>query len=239
MATQGWYNHYDDPDEFWDEEPLVVGGNPQTGAAPPSVQPPDSPQPQVGSSFVSMDLDGGFLPVRIEFNARWGRYVAPHEACDELMRAYRKSVHLRFERLYSGRRRPTPQEVSVDAVPDRRTMFMVLLETGTWDQYCEVSSSMMSSGATYRIHGTAVTGGVPAVTVTADRMYLKSFEIRSDWIAVAHPDQISDELLRCADQIRLRRPRFGVDRDYSRYSEEDLKFSLDRHRSRLIDEKLG
>ncbi|MFC6011526.1 YbaB/EbfC family nucleoid-associated protein [Nocardia lasii] len=22
MATQGWYNHYDDPDEFWDEAPL-------------------------------------------------------------------------------------------------------------------------------------------------------------------------------------------------------------------------
>ncbi len=23
MATSGWFNHYDDPDEFWDEEPLV------------------------------------------------------------------------------------------------------------------------------------------------------------------------------------------------------------------------
>lgn len=23
MATGGWFNHYDDPDEFWDEEPLT------------------------------------------------------------------------------------------------------------------------------------------------------------------------------------------------------------------------
>lgn len=23
MATEGYYNHYDDPDEYWDDEPLV------------------------------------------------------------------------------------------------------------------------------------------------------------------------------------------------------------------------
>ncbi|MFE9785235.1 hypothetical protein ACFYO7_07645 [Nocardia salmonicida] len=36
MATSGWFNHYDDPDEFWDEEPLVRRRPPhtETGESP-------------------------------------------------------------------------------------------------------------------------------------------------------------------------------------------------------------
>lgn len=40
MAVQGWYNHYDDPDEFWDEEPLEVPRS-SVGSAP--VAPATSP----------------------------------------------------------------------------------------------------------------------------------------------------------------------------------------------------
>ncbi|MFE6922753.1 hypothetical protein ACFVAV_17070 [Nocardia sp. NPDC057663] len=33
VASQGWYNHYDDPDEYWDDEPLVVQRPFRTDAA--------------------------------------------------------------------------------------------------------------------------------------------------------------------------------------------------------------
>lgn len=38
MTAKGWYNHYDDPEEFWDEEPLV-----RPSLTPPAVTPQHNP----------------------------------------------------------------------------------------------------------------------------------------------------------------------------------------------------
>ncbi|WUA09521.1 hypothetical protein OG225_07510 [Nocardia sp. NBC_01377] len=112
---------------------------------------------------------------------------------------------------------------------------MVLLETRTWEQYASVSSGVVDSGR-YRASGRiAVDGGHP-VTVTADRTYVRSIEVRSDWAATAHLDAIGDEILWCADQIRSMRPRFVPRGDYSRHTDADLEEQLDRHRLRLLDE---
>ncbi|MFI5719663.1 hypothetical protein [Nocardia sp. NPDC051750] len=137
----GFFNHYDDPDEFWDEGPMV----PLTPAARPPVAPPEPPAatpthrnradtpepPKSGSPFVSMEVDRGFLPTRITIGAGWVHQVAPHEVGDELMRAYHKAAADRLEHVYLSGRWPTPQEVFESAVPDRRTIMMMLLETAS------------------------------------------------------------------------------------------------------------
>ncbi|MEU4648029.1 hypothetical protein [Nocardia fluminea] len=182
-----------------------------------------------------MELDGGMLPIRVDFRAGWSRYVAPNEVGDELMLAYRASVSTRFARLYAERRRPSPQEVSDNAVPDLRTMLCVLLETDTWDQF-SATSSAMNVGSNHEVGGRSIAADRPALTVWADRRYIRSIGVQSGWAAAAHPEQITDEILWCAEVIRSQRPIFHPQRDYSRYSVEDLQFQLDRHRLRLLEE---
>lgn len=264
MATQGWFNHYDDPDEFWDDEPLTqrkapwdsTNGSADRHSTPPTAQefrtnsslwPESLPRnagavnerkQRSGSSFVSMDIDHGFLPVRLDFRAGWSRYVAPHEVSAELMLAYRDAVATRLAHAYSGHARPSRREISENAVPDRRTMLMVLLETETWEQFSAVSSSM-NCGSWHEVSGHVMDYGGRPVSLTGNRRYLRSITVQPTWAAVVHTDQIADEILWCSDIIREQRPRFSPRGDYSRYSDEDLEYGLDRHRIRLLNERVG
>ncbi|WP_433196283.1 hypothetical protein ACQP1G_43830 [Nocardia sp. CA-107356] len=262
MAVQGFYNHYDDPDEFWDDAPLDrqrPNRTPAAAAPTPTVPKPEPPlsqptsrraeqrnqeakpplePPSTGSSFASMELDRGFLPVRIEFSSGWSRSVGPHEVAEELMLAYRGAVSLRLARLYSSGRWPSPQEVSDTAVPDHRTVLMLLLDTETWEQYSDVSSRMIRD-AGYDVYGSVVFHDEHPVRVSADRTYLQSITVWPEWAGSAESYQIADEILWCADQIRSLRPRFEVRGDYSRYADADLEYHLDRHRERLFDERVG
>jgi hypothetical protein len=185
-----------------------------------------------------MELDRGCLPVRVAMSPQWNSYVAPHEVGDELMAAYRAAVSKRMQQLCFSGRWPTPQEISDAATPDLRTILMVLLETRTWEQYSSVSSSMINGGQ-YQASGQVMVHGEHPVTVTADRTYLRSINVRSDWAATAHPDKIGDEILRCAEKIGSMRPKFTARGDYSRYADADLEYQLDRHRLRLLDERMG
>lgn len=76
MAGTGFHNHYDDPDEFWDEEPLEI--RPRTTTPPEPAHRPIVPEladvPPVNrapspsasrSSILSMRLDSGFLPIQV------------------------------------------------------------------------------------------------------------------------------------------------------------------------------
>lgn len=244
----GFFNHYDDPDEFWDEEPLVPvtpAAQPRTPPAAPSkppgqMQPPRSradasEPPRTGSPFVSMEVDHGFLPTRITIGAGWVHQVAPHEAGDELMRAYHEAAADRLQRLYSSGRWPTPQEVFESAVPDRRTIMTMLLETATWDEYSSLQR-MIVKDAVLDVFGKTVVNGERPVGVTADRHYVLSIRIGSWWAASVDPYAIVDEILWCADEIRALRTGFVPDRDYSSYSDADLEYHLKRHREQLIEE---
>jgi len=248
----GFFNHYDDPDEFWDEEPLVPIGPPAQPRTSPAATPPVPPapdpraatperdidgseRPQVGSQLVSMEIDRGFLPTRIDFAASWSRHVAPNEAGEELMRAYRKAASERLQRAYSSDRWPTPQEIFESAVPDRRTTMMVLLETASWNEYSDVQRKIIRD-AVVDVFGNVSVNGEHPVAVTADRHYVQSIRVASWWAASTDPQRIADEILACAPQIRAARPRFEPSRDYSRFSDEDLEYHLKHHREQLIEE---
>ncbi|WP_280501936.1 hypothetical protein [Nocardia farcinica] len=41
MATRGWFNHYDDPDEYWDDEPLIAAPATPRQMPPPRLRDSD------------------------------------------------------------------------------------------------------------------------------------------------------------------------------------------------------
>ena len=253
MSVQGFYNHYDDPDEFWDEEPLqpldrsprdsgsaAISPTPVAAPTPASNPTPKPPRDAMspGSSFVTMHLDNGLLPVRVELSRQWSRYVEPQDSGLELMRAYQNAIAQRIaERCATSRTIPTLQSISDGAVPPRRTMLMVLLETDSWEQY-QATTSALVGRAEYRAHSNAMIYGEPAVVITADRVRLASITVRQDWAQRVMPEDIADEILWCAEQIRSLRPNLRVSKDYSRYSDEDLEFNLARHSQRLFEDRI-
>ncbi|WP_280459083.1 hypothetical protein [Nocardia carnea] len=161
--------------------------------------------------------------------------MAPHEIGDELMRAYHKAAADRLERVYSSGHWPTPQEVFESAVPDRRTIMIMLLEKATWGEYTSIQRSIVK-GAVLDAFGKIAVNGERPVAVTADRHYLQSIRIGSWWSASADPHTIVDEVLWCVEQIRAARARPVPRHDYSRYGDDDLEYHLKRHREKLIEE---
>jgi hypothetical protein len=248
MATSGWFNHYDDPDEFWDEEPLVVGRQaPPHLASAPAVPSPQVVRPEPSrsestvasssSTFATIQVDPGFLPVHIELSRQWSRYVEPQQVSDELMRAYQGSV---LDRLSHDIPPKKPQQQSLrlpGMVPPRRQIAMLLLEAETWDEYQNICSTVVGRGV-IRAVGREQNYGQPSVAVTADRMKLTSFVVQPSWASRVEPMRIVDEVLRCSEDIRSRRPDLQPKNDYSRYSDEDLEFHRERHYRRLFEERI-
>jgi hypothetical protein len=298
MAQGPWFNHYDDPDEYWDDdEPLS-----KSTKTPPSIPPAPAPsiptsshramtpasadpweQPQstsfpsqagqsvprsnggapgdnhpysrgdakrsdqlddtvvntwnlAGSSFASMQLDRGLLPIKIDLDRQWSYQVQPHEYETELLKAYDRAIAQELARILSSRSFLPDGGFDIDCgVPDRRTQLVILLETPRWSEYQVTLDAMIAKNG-HRVTGRTLYQGEPAVHMTADRMRINSINIRSGWAGPLDPAVIVDELLWCADQIRSQRPKFNVRGDYSRYSVEDLEFQHDQHVRSLLEQ---
>lgn len=238
------------PDEFWDEEPLVA----QTQASrplPPPADPCSTPQAAAPeavraespgsapwkSTFVTIQVDSRFLPVRIDLSRQWSRYVEPAQVADELMRAYRGAVADRVTQDVPPKR-PHRQPLRLPGmVPSRRQMTMLLLEAETWDEYQLICSTVVGGGAIQAV-SREQDHGCPVVAVTADRMKLKSLVVQPSWVSRVEPMRIVDEVLRCCEEIRSVRPDMQPKNNYSRYSDEDLEFHRARHHGRLYEERI-
>lgn len=256
--TGGFFNHYDDPDEFWDEEPLTPrrsgSANSHTTQIPhPTPRSSQSPTPRPepvraastsprahsgstaaanspaapGSSFATIEVDRGLLPIQLRLSRQWHRYVNAGEAGDELMRAYKRSVESCLGKLLTGEFR------HACSFPDRRTVLMLLLDTSSWAEYREVQKRIRTRG-TFDVHGRAVIDGRAGMSISADCFQIKSIYVWPEWARNANPLDLADELLSLADRVRELRPAFPVRGDYSRYSDEDLEFHHSRHRDYLI-----
>ncbi|MFX0580420.1 hypothetical protein [Nocardia nepalensis] len=299
----GFYNHYDDPDEFWDDdEPLTKAAKPAQGTPP--TPPPTTPinpnlatspvtanrpaapweQPQhtlfptqgggqsrsrprieesevyrasqrgyvkpgnelqdslvntwklAGSSFASMQLDRGLLPIRIDLDRHWSRYIQPHEYGTEFLKAYELAIAQELSRILSSRSFLPDGGLDLDCgVPDRRTQLMILLETPRWSEYQDKLDAMIAKNE-YLVNGRMLYQGEPAMLMTADRMRINSVTIWSGWAETVDPATLVDELLWCADQVRNQRPQFRVWGDYTRYSVSDLEFQHDQHVRSLLEQ---
>lgn len=256
--TTGWFNHYDDPDEFWDEEPLIPkqrgSSNSQLAQippVPPTPQPPTAwPEPDravsihprshsdsitaahsqaaPGSSFATIEVDRGLLPTQLRLSPQWHRHVNASDAGDELMRAYRKSVDTCVRRFLTGELR------HACPVPDRRTVLLLLLDTSNWAEYRETQRRILTRGV-FDAYSQPYIDGKPGMSIKADCFQIKSIYVWPEWARNAHPMDLVDEFLSLADRVRELRPTFPVRGDYSRYSDEDLEYHHSRHREHLIE----
>ncbi|MFC9897983.1 hypothetical protein ACFVMC_30190 [Nocardia sp. NPDC127579] len=215
------FNHYDDPwDDEWDEAPLV-----------PS-RPPAHPPP--ASTYASMVLDRGLLPISLRLSPHWHDRVAGEDAADELLRVYESTVEATLFEAMSTGQFAGGEFRHACGFPDRRTVLALLLEASSWPDYRAVQDEIATRNR-FEVHGRAQVDREPVVTLRADCFQVRTLEIWPEWAERAAVAEIADEVLCCADQIRSLRPAYRVRGDYSRYSDEDLEYHHLRHREYLIE----
>lgn len=245
MAAQGFYNHYDDPDEYWDEEPLearhAVSPRPTPAFAEPVPPAPilhdaEGSASSSGSSFATMQLDSGFLPTRVDLSAGWDRYVQPHQVGEELLRAYKAATVQQFAPILAAGKWLAGDWSGVECgIPPRRTQLIALLQTCRWADY-QAKLDELISDKDYRVHGRALYQGEPGISMTADRSTIRSISVRVEWVQSIDLSVVIDDVLWCADQIRALRPKFASTEDFSRYSDDDLEYQHQRHFQRLLEQ---
>ncbi|MGQ4599252.1 hypothetical protein [Nocardia sp. R6R-6] len=264
MTTGGWFNHYDDPDEFWDDEPLevnrrnpnhsppsprIISEPPQNvGPYPKSVgqhsrtvdsnlRPFDTGQSQSwnGSKFATLQVDSGLLPTRIQLSPQWHRYVDGNDAGRELMRAYQQAIGIYLGGTIKSGRFFGGEFRHECAVPDQRTILALLLETASWADYRETQMRIFGRKG-FEVHGRVWIQNEPVTSINANRFKMNSIRIWPEWARQVDPAQIVDEIIFCADRVRELRPTFKIRGDYSSYSIEDLEYQHIRHRENLIEE---
>ncbi|MEV6140363.1 hypothetical protein AB0L63_30845 [Nocardia sp. NPDC051990] len=117
MTIGGFHNHYDDPDEFWDDDPLEIKqpAAPEPAPAQVTSSPPvpgsamsdataspldTSPDPErkssnsrpttglIGAGMVSMKLDNDRLPIAIDIDRNLHNRLDPHDFSAAAMTGY-------------------------------------------------------------------------------------------------------------------------------------------------------
>lgn len=207
----GFFNHYDDPDEFWDEDPLTPTQRDANSSHPtpithPVPQPAEYPTPGTGpdressaptwthsDSFTAEDTQAapGYSFATVEVD----RGLLP------IQLRLSSQWHRHVDPGDTGDELMRAYKKSVEAclgklvtgefrhacpVPDRRTVLMLLLDTSSWSEYREAQRRILTRGI-FDVHGRALIDGAPAISIAADCFQLKSIYVRPEWAQKAHP----------------------------------------------------
>lgn len=216
-------------DDGWDRDPSYESAStPHESAWEPADREPVS----AGSSYVSMELDNGLLPVRLQFSADWSEQIAPGEAGRELFRAYEDAVLRSVARnIDAGRGR----HAYACSTP-RRKQLELLLDSATREQYQEILRLIGSFG-NYVADGPTTEYGDPVLTIRADRFSIKSFIVVPQWATHADSWALENEILGCVETLREMRPKFVVRGDYERYTDGELEAWNQQHYQQLIEQR--
>lgn len=230
-------------DDDWEDEPRNRSRQPSpTSPQAPAPQRPKSTPGQAaatarvlhGSSFVSMELDGGLLPVRFEFTTNWQYHVSSHEVGRELLKAYHAAMVRRL--IGNGATndgRPGSSYPHNHLISERERTAL-LLETETWDEYSQLQDELFGFGR-YRVHGQVMFNDEPVVSVTGNREFIDSIHVWGHWSGCADPYAIEGEIISCVNKIRAAQPKITARRDWSRFTDEQLVELKDEHRRILIE----
>ncbi|MGI5220393.1 hypothetical protein [Nocardia sp. CA-290969] len=236
--TGGFFNHYDDPDEFWDEDPLVVVSptRPRTLPAPaPAPKNPEQPrsstppQPSVRkSSLVEVQCGLDRLPVSITLKAAWKNAFAPQEYGQSIMDAYHFSVQeLAVKLVESGTVPPA-------TIPSMRDAAPLLLRTRTLAEYDALYNELFTQPV-HEVHGQGRNRyGQPGLAVTAKRSQLISIVVDPDWVSTMDAKYIAQDIVDCCDRIRARKPVLIHDAQLDRESDSELATRVVRHKRTLL-----
>lgn len=235
--TQGWFNHYDDPDEFWDEEPLEVKRAPEppvieSAAAASSVRSTvvESPtDPLFGAGIFTMRLDSRHLPVEVEINRGIHNRIAPGNFSAAAMTGY----HLAMWGVSASVIAKKGLFSELSARPTRRNEMIALLEARSRPQF-EFVERAVGGRAVFKADGPSTEYGTPSLSVVASLSWITSISIDPQWAATASAFHLRADILGCVDQIRRQRPTFGGSGSWATRTDEELERELRNYREYLM-----
>lgn len=196
----------------------------------------DAQEASIGSVYVSMELDEGLLPVRLEFSTEWSDRMAPGDAGRELFAGYEAGIQRRIERVVEARGGWARGQLGFAGATPRRKQLELLLDASTLEQYRE-TSRLIGSFGDYRADGPTIEYGEPVLTIEADRFSITSFTVVPQWVVRADLWTVENEILGCVRTIRELRPKFVVRGDYRRYTDSELEAWNQQHYQQLIEQR--
>ncbi|MEV3961220.1 hypothetical protein AB0M34_10025 [Nocardia sp. NPDC050193] len=234
----GFFNHYDDPDEFWDDEPLVVASSPPQPKTPP-VATPRSPEPEPErptvapvtqrSSLVEVECGLDRLPIAITLKRAWKDMFAPAQDGRSIMDAYHHTIReMAFALVAAGTIPPA-------TIPSLREAAPLLLRTRTDEEYTELYTELFTQQV-HTVYGPGYSrDGRPGITVVARRSQLLAITVDPDWAVRADPRFIAQDIVDCCTQIRARKPALVRDPLLDRIPDSEVAARLVEHKRKLLE----
>ncbi|WP_328406253.1 hypothetical protein [Nocardia sp. NBC_00403] len=266
MTNGGWFNHYDDPDEFWDDEPLPIERTPlnpspspsppQNPSSPPQkVVPtpkPVEPQPwttgpvskSAGAERLQSGVGSSFVAVQVDagllpVHVQLSPQWHRHVDGSEAGAELMRAYQKAIG-IYLGETIKSGKYFSGEfrhpSAPPDRRTVLMLLLETASWADYRETQTRIYARNGFEVHGQAQIQNEPVTSMRANWFQVKSIRIWPDWARRADPIQIVDEVLCCANRVRELRPTFKIRGDYSRYSDEDLEYQHLQHRENLIEE---
>ncbi|MGW1739076.1 hypothetical protein ACWCPQ_09725 [Nocardia sp. NPDC001965] len=237
----GFFNHYDDPDEFWDEEPLVVNSRPAPprpapAPAPPIPPPPPKPSgperarvPSAPSGLVEVKCGLDRLPVSITLKPAWKDMFAPGDYGRSIMDAYRHTIQeMTLALIESGTIPPA-------TIPSLRDAAPLLLRTRTDQEYTALYNELFAQPV-HTAHGPGCgPHGEPGITVVAKRSQLISITIDPDWAVRADPRYIAQDIVDCCARIRARTPAIVKGEVPEQVPDSEVAARIVEHKRKLAE----
>lgn len=258
----GFYNHYDDPDEHWDEEPLRPSPKTPPAASAPSVPPvnpyPAAPTPTFSRPApASREMAGGSNsttamaslgltpppksslvsvtvgPDRLPVDIKLGRNWK--SAFDPSQ--YGKSIMdaYRYGMYEWAARTVESGSLPPSTIPSLRAATPLLLRTRTIEDYRGLYDQLFLE-TPLEVYGPGRDAfGRPALTVTATWSKLISISMDPGWVEGIEVDFIAQDILDCCAQIRARKPRLVSDIYLDQETDSELASRVLEHERYLLE----
>ncbi|MEV6557148.1 hypothetical protein AB0M22_15615 [Nocardia sp. NPDC051756] len=240
MTNSGFFNHYDDPDEFWDDEPLdrppKTSPNVYTAAESARVQPePTSVRPAetaaqddgatatdtiIGAGLFQMILDDGRLPVQVNVDRNLHARLHPRDFAAAAMTGYYAALWRHDAPIISS-----GNWEMLSARPSRRSELIALLNTRSLAEF-EMLERVLRGHGEFIGNGPLTEFGSPSIEISASISRIEKFDIHPGWAAGANPSDIGYDIIECANQIRDKRPHFHEGGAWSGHAVDQLEENL-------------
>ncbi|MFI6567666.1 hypothetical protein [Nocardia fluminea] len=246
--TQGWFNHYDNPDEEDLEEESVARSTraefdnhyrlEEENANKTSVWTLDSKispdadtrivNPFKKSALVNVQLTVDRLPTQINFGRQWKKLFEPSEYGKSIMDAY---MHAVFEKATQA----ADLRKMLNRPPTLRLAAPLLLRTMTSAEYKEVYSAIFHPSArTFNGPGRN-SSGAAGLTVSASSVKLLSVKIDREWGYLADPEYIALDIVDCCNRAREAAPKLETCPELDGESDQSVISRIVRHERRLME----
>ncbi|MGW6121604.1 hypothetical protein ACWFRF_21360 [Nocardia sp. NPDC055165] len=237
MATQGYYNHYDEPeDEYWEDGPrgIEIGHGSQIHAAvqfEAGEMVSAERKSAQSHSRVSVTIGADRLPSAISIHKQWLDYTDPTEYGRSVVDAYENTLYSADILALENGQRPS-------VMPKLRDITPRLLQARTYDEYIQIYNGFLG-GHKYTAAGPGQTEfGEPSIIVTASASRLLDVRIDPGWASRLGVYAVAEDIVVCCNKIRDQSPKFVYDEYLSQETEDEVISRMIRHSQYLLRNEL-